>query len=292
MKRLIIVVAVIFALSSLHAEEKSKTEDTAKGNSILAEVNGIKITLGDFDKEVSSVPASYQGMINANKKKFLDDLILQELLYQEAVKNKLDKDKEVAKTMERLKKKVLAQKLLEKEVIELPKVSEEDMKKYYEENKDAYKVPEQINAAHILIKVKEGATEKEDKEALAKAEDLLKKIKRGGDFSQLAKDNSDCPSKTKGGELGFFSRGQMVPEFEEAAFKLKVGEVSGIVKTQFGYHIIKVLDKKEPGQKEFAEVKDEIEQKLTKEKQKSAFDNYTKDLKAKAKITINEELLK
>lgn len=292
MKRSIFVVVVIFVFSSLYAEEKVKTADAAKDSAVLAEVNGIKITKSDFDLEVSGVPANYQGMINANKKKFLDDLILQELLYQEAVKKNLDKDTEVAKTLERLRKKLLAQKLLEKEIIELTKVSEEDVKKFYEENKDTYKVPEQINAAHILIRVKEGATEKEDKEALAKAESLLKKIKEGGDFSQLAKENSDCPSKEKGGELGFFSRGQMVPEFEDAAFKLQVGEVSGIVKTKFGYHIIKVLDKKEPGQKDFAEVKEEIEQKLTKEKQKSTFDNYTKDLKAKAKITINEELLK
>lgn len=292
MKRLIFIVIIIFVFSSLHAEEKAKTENAAKDSSILAEVNGVKITESDFNEEINSVPASYRGMISANKNKFLDDLILQELLYQEAVKKNLDKDTDVAKALERLKKKVLAQKLLEKDVIELTKVSEEDIKKNYEENKDAYKEPEQVNAAHILVRVKEGVSEKEDKETLAKAEGLLKKIKEGADFSQLAKDNSDCPSSSKGGELGYFSRGQMVPEFEDAAFKLKVGEVSGIVKTKFGYHIIKILDKKEAKQKEFAEVKEEIEQKLTKEKQKSAFDSYTKDLKAKAKITINEELLK
>lgn len=284
MRYFIAVLLVIpFIFSYVHAEEKEV---------ILADVNGVKITTADFENEVNSLPENYRGMINANKRKFLDDLILQELLYQEAKKKKLEKDKDVINTLERVKKKILAQKLLEKEVMQLAKPTEEEIKKYYEENKDNYKIPEQVNAAHILVRVKEGATEEEDKAALKKAEDLLKKIKEGGDFSVLAKENSDCPSSSKGGELGYFSKGQMVPEFEEAAFKLKVGEVSDIVKTKFGYHIIKALDKKEARQKEFSEVKEEIEKQLTGEKQKATFENYTNDLKAKAKITVNEELLK
>lgn len=284
MKIIITVLAISLCIlsSSVYAEEE-KT---------LAEVNGVKITIDDFEQEVSSVPENYRGMINANKKKFLDDIILQELLYQEALKKKLEKDKDVISTLERVKKKILAQKLLEKEVMELAKVSEDEIKKHYEENKNDYKEPEQVNAAHILIRLKDGATPEEDKAAMDKIQGLLKKIKEGGDFSTLAKENSDCPSGSKGGELGYFSRGQMVPEFEEAAFKLKAGEVSDIVKTKFGYHIIKVLDKKEERVKEFSEVKEEIEQKLTGEKQKSAFEDYTKKLKDNAKITINEELLK
>lgn len=279
-----IVFLSIFSLltTSVHAEEEK----------ILAEVNGKKITMDDFGKEVSNLPQNYQSVIDTNKRKFLDDLVLQELLYQEAVKKNLEKDKDVISTIERIKKKILAQKLLEKEVMELTKVSEDELKKYYEQNKEDYKVPEQLNAAHILVKLNEGAGEKEDKAAREKIQGLSKKIKEGSDFADLAKENSDCPSSSRGGELGYFSRGQMVPEFEEAVFKLKAGEVSDVVKTKFGYHIIKLLDRKEAGQKEFGEVKEEIQQRLTKEKQKSTFESYTNDLKAKAKITINEELLK
>lgn len=283
MKTIIIVLAIsfyIFSFSAYAEEEK-----------ILAEVNGVKITISDFEKEFANVPANYRETIIANKRKFLDDLILQELLSQEAARKGLEKDPEIIEVLERVKKKILAQRLVEKEVIELTKASEDQIKKYYEENKDNYKVPEQVNAAHILIRVKEGATPEEDKAARGKIEDLLKKIKEGSDFSVLAKENSDCPSGVKGGELGYFSRGQMVVEFEEEAFKLKVDEVSNVVKTNFGYHIIKILDKKEQRQGEFSEVKGEIEQKLTIEKQKSAFEDYTNELKAKAKITVNEELL-
>lgn len=277
MKTIIRLLAVVlYIFSSAYADEK-----------ILAVVNGTKITMDDFEKEVSSLPSNYRSMIDTNKRKFLDDLILQELLYQESIKKNLEKDKEVVDTIERIKRKVLAQKLLEKEVMGLTEISEDDIKKYYEENKDSYKVPEQLNAAHILVKADE-----EDQAAMEKIQGLLKKVKEGNDFASLAKENSDCPSSSKGGELGYFSRGQMVPEFEEAVFKLKVGEVSSVVKTRFGYHIIKLLDRKEERTKESSEVKDEIEQKLTREKQKSIFENYTNDLKAKAKITVNEDLLK
>lgn len=283
MRVLIIVLSAAFLLSSAvpYAEEE-----------VLAEVNSAKITMDDFEKEVSSLPANYRSVIDANKRKFLEDIILQELLYQEAVNKNLEKDEEVTNTLEKLKKKVLAQKLLEKVIMDITKISDDEIKKHYEENKDDYKVPEQLNAAHILVMVKEGENPEKDKEALVKAEGLLKRIKKGDDFSELARENSDCPSKAKGGDLGYFSKGQMVPEFEEAAFKLKPGEVSGIVKTKFGYHIIKLLDKKPEGAREFSEVKEEISQKLAKQGQKDAFDKYTESLKAKAKITINEELLK
>lgn len=281
MKYLIIVLLIIIIFPYVYAEEKEE---------VLADVNGVKITMADFENEVNSLPEQYRGKIN--KKKFLDDLILQELLYEEAKKKKLQEDKDVIDALKMVEKKILVQKLVEKEVMQLAKPTEEEIKKYYEENKDNYKIPEQVNAAHILIRVKDGATEEEDNTARKKLEDILKKIKEGGDFATLAKENSDCPSKSRGGELGYFSRGQMVPEFEEVAFKLKPGEISEIVKTKFGYHIIKVLDKKEPRQKELSEVKEEIEQQLTRKKQKDAFENYTKGLKEKAKITINEELLK
>ena len=107
------------------------------------------------------------------------------------------------------------------------------------------KKPEQVKASHILVKVDAGADEAKKAEARKKIQEIQQKVKAGGDFEALATENSDCPSKAKGGDLGFFERGQMVKPFEEAAFALKPGEVSGIVETQFGYHIIKVQEKKD-----------------------------------------------
>lgn len=285
MRSIIIVVLVIlsFGLSVVNAKE-------AKGEDVLADVNGTKITMSDFEKEISNMPENYKAVVNANKRKYLDELILSELLFQEAVKTQLDKDKDILSDLEKFRKRLLAQKLIEKVVLEGTVVSEEEEKKYYEEHKNDFRSEELVNAAHILIKG-DAEDESKDKEAMAKAEGLLKKINEGGDFATLAKENSDCPSKEKGGELGFVSRGRMVPEFEEAAFKLKAGEMSGIVKTKFGYHIIKALDRMEEKQKEFDEVKKEIQEKLLDEKRRNTFNSYTEELKKKADITVNEALL-
>lgn len=294
MKRIGIVFALIVCIPlcalivQSRAEEKKEAQTEEK---VYAVVNDVKITEADFNEEVNSIPANYRAMINANKKKFLDDLVLQELLTQQAKKEGLDKDEEFIASLEKIKNKLLAKRIIEKQIMEPVKVSEDDLKKYYEEHKNEFSVPEQVNAAHILILVKEDAREDEKKAAKEKSEKLLKEIKGGADFSALAKDNSDCPSKVKGGDLGFFSKGQMVPEFEEAAFKLKPGEISEVVATKYGYHIIKIIDKKPAGQQEFSDVKDEIEQILLRDKQKTVFEDYTKKLKDSAKITINEAAL-
>ncbi|RKY25347.1 MAG: hypothetical protein DRP62_01485 [Planctomycetota bacterium] len=119
---------------------------------------------------------------------------------------------------------------------------------------------------------------------MAKTRELLKQIKDGADFATLAKANSSCPSAQKGGDLGFFSRGRMVPAFEKAAFELKVGQVSDIVETQFGYHIIKLTDRKDAVVKTFEQAKDDIIKMLAQKKQGELVKEYIDSLKAKANI--------
>lgn len=150
------------------------------------------------------------------------------------------------------------------------KITDEEAKIYYEENKAEFKQEHQVQARHILIKTPEKMTEKENEGLVAKAKDLLAKAKAGEDFAELAKKHSECPSAPKGGDLGFFGKGAMVKPFEDAAFSLKKGEIyPELVKTQFGYHIIKAEDIKEESEKTFDEVKTEIIDKLTKEQAKS-----------------------
>ena len=121
-------------------------------------------------------------------------------------------------------------------------------------------MPEQVRASHILISTKPIDPNADPNQAKAqakdKAEELLKKVKDGADFAALAKENSDCPSNAQGGDLGLFPRGQMVKPFEDAAFALKVGEISDLVETQFGYHIIKVTEHQDPNQITFREGQD------------------------------------
>lgn len=152
------------------------------------------------------------------------------------------------------------QKWIEDKVAANIKVSEEDAEKFYRENQDRFKKPETVRASHILIKTEEIDAEKaktmtdEEKnkasdelkqKALKKAQEILARLKQGEDFAKLATENSACPSKDKGGDLGPFERGKMTPEFEKAAFSLKPGEMSDVVETEFGYHIIKATEKKE-----------------------------------------------
>ena len=160
-------------------------------------------------------------------------------------------------------------------------VTEDDAKKYYDENA---KKMEQVKASHILVKP--GITDPniDPNEAKAKArekaEDILKQIKNGADFAELAKANSSCPSAAKGGNLDFFSRGQMTPDFEKAAFELKVGQVSDIVETRFGFHIIKATDRKDT----FERFKDDIINILTQKEQGEFAEKYIESLKAEASI--------
>jgi peptidyl-prolyl cis-trans isomerase C len=169
------------------------------------------------------------------------------------------------------------------------KVTEDDAKKYYDENPDKFKVPEQVRASHILISTEltdPNADPNQVKaQARAKAEGLLKQVKEGADFAAVAKENSACPSSAQGGDLGKFGRDSMVKPFEEAAFSLKVGEISDLVETQFGYHIIKVTEHQDASTVAFAEAKDQLMASLKTAKMQDAFRTYIESLQNKAKIT-------
>lgn len=146
------------------------------------------------------------------------------------------------------------------------KVSDADLHSAYAASMDNFRMPERVKARHILIKT-QGKSDAEKKQALAKAEDLLKQLKAGADFSKLAEKNSeDSSNAPKGGDLGWFVHGQMVPEFDKAAFALNPGQLSDVVTTEFGYHIIKVDDKEKARVKPFEEVKAELEAELKKQR--------------------------
>jgi peptidyl-prolyl cis-trans isomerase C len=163
-------------------------------------------------------------------------------------------------------------------------VSEAQTKAYYDSNPQMFKQPEQVKASHILIKVDAGAVEAQKKEARQKIENVQQKVKNGDDFAQLAKEYSEGPSKTRGGDLGYFQRGQMVKPFDDAAFSMKKDEVSGIVETRFGYHIIKVYDKKPAQTLAYADVKERLSERIKQEEVEKQATEYISQLKKDAKI--------
>ncbi|MEO6911858.1 MAG: peptidylprolyl isomerase [Edaphobacter sp.] len=165
-----------------------------------------------------------------------------------------------------------------------PQITDAEIQAYYKQHQSEYQVQDQVKVRHILISVPQGADSKTDAAAKAKAEDLLKQIKSGGNFAALAEKNSDDPgSKTQGGELGWLDRGKTVPEFDKTAFAMSPGQTSGVIKTQFGYHILQVEDKKTAHERPLAEVKPEIVPVLEQQKAGAAEQGFATQLSADAK---------
>jgi len=168
--------------------------------------------------------------------------------------------------------------------------TEEEAKKYYTENPKIFQTPEQVRASHILLSTRptepNADPNKVKVQAKKKAEELLKKVKDGADFAALAKENSDCPSKDQGGDLGLFVRGQMVKPFEDVAFALKAGQISDVVETDFGYHIIKVTEHRDPNTLTFEKAKADIIEDLTQQKMRDASRKYIESLRQNAKIEL------
>jgi peptidyl-prolyl cis-trans isomerase C len=175
-------------------------------------------------------------------------------------------------------------KMIEQEVTSKITITPEKSKSFYEKNPELFKTPEMVKASHILVTVPENASDEQKAQAKTKIEEVQKRLQKGEDFAALAKEVSDCPSKEKGGDLDFFERGQMVGPFEEAAFALKPGETSGIVQTQFGFHLIKVTDRKEPSTTPYEEIKGKIEQHLKQEEANEQLVKYIEGLRTNAKI--------
>lgn len=275
------IICFILAVPLLFSFMACAKKDEQKGP-YLVKVGTAKITQADLERELKSLPEFAQQLFEGSegKKKFLDELIKKELLYQEAVKRGLDKDAEFQRKFEEFRKLTLISSLLEKEIEEKARVTDQDIKDYYEKHKAELSSVSQIKASHILVKT-EGEAEK-----------ILERLKKGEDFATTARKNSIDPGSAKnGGDLGYFSPGQMVPEFESAAAKLKPGELSEPVKTKFGYHIIKVTDKKRGKPVEFDKIKDVLSQRLAAEKQKDFFDSYIEDLKKTYKVEMNAEAI-
>jgi len=188
------------------------------------------------------------------------------------------------------------QKLMESKFVGKVNVTLQDANNYYSENIEHFRTPEMVRASHILIAPDTTDPNADPNEAKAtakvKAQDLLKQIQEGADFATLARANSDCPSAAEGGDLGFGRKGNLltgqrgtwVKPFEDAVFELKVGQVSDVVETQFGYHIIKLADRKPPTVTTFEQAKDGIIAILTERKQNELAEEYIESLKAQANI--------
>jgi len=257
---------------------EEKTETTLPSETILSSFNGQTITLGEFNQLWDQIPENNK--LQLTKRNVLDQIISEKLLIQEAKNRGLEQDKDVLEQIKNTTEQILVQSLIEKEIIRKVKVNDQEALTYYEENKDNFITKEQVYLYNILVETEEVA------------KDILEKLKAGGDFIEIAKEKSTGPSAAQGGDLGYISKGDLIPEIENDVFALEIGNISDIIKSQYGFHILKVTDKKPEVLKTFEEVKEEIVQTLLPTKQKEAFDNLLEELKSKVTIEINEEALK
>lgn len=316
----LLLIALSFLLllpaAVMAAEQKAVTMQSK-----AAEVNGTVITLEDLTGEMNSFRQRMmqQGRILPEaelagvRKELLNQLIDRELLFQDSkargiiiessiIQAELSKIKGRFKSEEAFKNALAGsntseaelsakiieglaiRKLIDTHIAPNMTVTDKESKSFYEENPDLFKQDEQVKASHILIKLDTAADEAQKNKAKNEIADLQKQLKAGGDFAQLAREHSQGPSAKNGGDLGYFGRGQMVKPFESAAFGLKVGEVSEIVETRFGYHLIIVTDKKPAVVVPFPETETKIREHLKQKKLEQEVVAYLQTLREKAKI--------
>ncbi|HEY0787368.1 MAG TPA: peptidylprolyl isomerase [Thermoanaerobaculia bacterium] len=293
MKKTMIVMAFALAAPLLAQEATRPAQEATKAapaaatqaDPVIMKMGEIEIHASEFEQALEALPAEYRGDANGpGKRQFAEDYLRLRVLAATAEKEGLANDPKVKAQLKLLRENTLANAQLEKMRGSI-KIEEAESKKIYEERKGQM---EQAKARHILIAFEgspaappTGALKEED--AKKKAEEIRAKIAGGADFAELAKTESNDPgSGARGGDLGQFSRGQMVPEFDQAVFAAKAGELTPVVRTQFGYHVIQVQEK---GVKPFEEVREQIETELRQQK----LEALVEGAQSTAKATLVDE---
>ena len=317
--RLILFFLFMCATAGIQPTLAADAPKSAEGK--VATVNGVDISREDYDRELKmyidrlarrgQTLDEQQTKIVSNQ--ILDRMIETELLYQESrkqgikiessaidtqlgeIKQRFDSGQKFTEAIEQMglteagvrqqiEKGLAINELIQTRVADNITISKEESRKYYDAHPELFKQPEQVKASHILVKVAPDSDAKTKTAAGKKIEKIQDRIKKGEDFASLARENSEGPSAAKGGDLGYFQRGAMVKPFEDAAFALEVNQVSDVVETSFGYHLIKVYDKKPEKTLAYAEVEQQLTDHLKQQKLKVEVDTYLEGLKKSAKI--------
>ncbi len=252
-------------------------KSSGKDDRIIATIGSRPVMMSEFDTKIAKLPAYYQNIARQNRERFLDEMIMESLLYEEAVRKSMDRDSEVREVLADARKKILVAKLIKSEVDDRVDISASEAKLFYEQHKEQFRSPQLWRASHILVA--------DEAQAMA----LLGQLAGGASFEELARANSTDATATRGGDIGYFRMGQLVPDFEKACVKLGVGETSDVVKTQFGYHIIKLTDKKEEGSEPFEKVAGNIEDILKRKKRGDLFDQMVAGLKKRYDVNVKED---
>ncbi|WDP90126.1 MAG: peptidylprolyl isomerase [Desulfobacter sp.] len=267
-----LVMGILFCLLAVQAAGAAGAETSDK---VVAKVEGFEITEQDVAARLEQMPPQYKTAFASEegKKKFIDQLVQERLVYLQAEKEKYDTDAQVIKQLARVKQNLMISRFIT-ETFSKIKATEAEMKAYYEDHTAEFVDGPEVWAKHILCKTEEEANAARDR------------VLKGEAFEDVAKEVSTGPSGEKGGDLGWFTQGQMVPAFGSKAFSMEKDAVSEPVKTRFGYHIIKVYGKKEGETKSYEDARSDLERKLTAKKQQQHMDELIRKLKTEHPVTI------
>ena len=292
---------------------------------VVAKVNGTDITEGEVQKVLGMFrkqmggrvpPEQFEAALPRLRERIVEELVMRQIMLGEVAKQGISlSDSEFAEikgelaaelppgttletymaetgtTETEMREQMAVRKMIIAKADAVAKPSDEEIQKFYDENKEGFTQGESVAASHILIKVDPADDDAAKAAKRARLEDLRKQILEGADFAELAQANSDCPSASSGGDLGSFGRGQMVPEFEDAAFTQPVGSVGEIVETQFGFHLAKVTERQEAKAIDFGEAKTRISDILYSQKQQDVVKEYVEGLRTAADVQRFDEPL-
>lgn len=247
------------------------------GGRIAAVVNGQVITDQEVQARMSRLNPSYRAALGSDPRRLLEEMVTETLLIQEARRRGLDRDPEVQRLLREASRQVLMGRLIE--VVrggQDAQVTDEEVAQFYSLNQTSFVEPETFRASHLLI---------DSEEAAKKA---LTRLKGGEPFAKVAEELSLDSTRTKGGDIGTFTKGQLIPEFEAACEKLKPGELSGVVKSPLGFHVILLAERKPPRQKSLEEVQETIRPQLAAQRRQRGVEAFVQDLRAKAQVQIRE----
>ena len=316
----IMVIMIGFIAMVLPAQGEVKKPQPADK---VATVNGAPVERGEFDEEVLNIQKTLLGFgrpltsnqVSSVRTEVLESMILREILYQESRKSGIKPDENAInqeiKTLRqqfsdeteyknelnkrniseemlrsRLERNSSIQQYVGRQFSDKVKVTDAEIINYYESHLDLFKQPLQVRVSHILIQSESRWEAVRKQESRRKAEQVLKSLKKGQDFAALAREQSDGPTRTDGGDLGYIKMGQLEKQLESVVFSLKPGETSEVIETGYGFHLFKVIDRKPETILAYDNVKEQIQQHLIQEKAKQEADIHAKTLRGKADVEI------
>jgi peptidyl-prolyl cis-trans isomerase C len=270
-------------------KKTAAAKELNKGKDVLVKIGNRTITRAQFESRLAELPPEYQDQFKdeRQRREFLDLYVQAQLLAMEARADKIDRERAIADRIEETTNGILAQEYVSRRLAKAEKATEAELQKYYNEHKGEFLAPATVKAQHILAKVDQNAAPEEEAAALVKIQKIRKELDQGADFAKLAEKYSDDPgSKGRGGDLGFFPKESMVPEFANEAFRLQPGETSQPIRSVFGFHIVRTNEKKPEFVKEFNDVKFNIQGTMDYQKRKEALELDVERLKKKYKVIM------